>query len=236
MINHIWAILWKQLKDTLKNKTILIQFLLFPCMTVIMENAVSIDGMPEHFFANLFAIMYVGMAPLTAMSAIISEEKEKNTLRVLQMCNVNAFEYLLGNAIYIVFICMIGSFVIASAGGYKRSELPTFMLIMLIGHTISMFAGAAIGVFSKNQMMATSLTIPVMMVCSFLPMLSMFNDSIGKVAKYFYSEQLYLMITQIGTIEIRVETIIILSVNIFLILGCFIAAYRNVFCKTIRFR
>ena len=103
MINHIWAILWKQLKDTLKNKTILIQFLLFPCLTVIMENAISIDGMPEHFFANLFAIMYVGMAPLTAMSAIIAEEKEKNTLRVLHMCNVNAFEYLLGNAIYIVF-------------------------------------------------------------------------------------------------------------------------------------
>lgn len=77
MRNHIGAILWKQLKDTLKNKAILIQFLMFPCMTVIMENTISIDGMPEHFFANLFAIMYVGMAPLTAMASIIAEEKEK---------------------------------------------------------------------------------------------------------------------------------------------------------------
>ena len=32
MINHIWAILWKQLKDTLKNKAILIQFLMFPSL------------------------------------------------------------------------------------------------------------------------------------------------------------------------------------------------------------
>ncbi len=227
MINHIGAILWKQLKDTLKNRTILIQFLMFPCMTVIMENAISIDGMPEHFFANLFAVMYVGMAPLTAMSAIIAEEKEKNTLRVLHMCNVNAFEYLLGNAIYIVFICMMGSLVIAFAGGYKGNELLTFMLIMFVGHTISMLAGAAIGAFSANQMMATSLTVPVMMIFSFLPMLSMFNDSIGKVAKYFYSEQLYLLINNLSSIEIGPETITILGVNIFLILSCFIIAYRN---------
>ncbi len=231
MITHIWAILWKQLKDTIKNKTILIQFLMFPCMTMIMEHSISIQGMPEHFFANLFAIMYVGMAPLTAMSAIISEEKEKNTLRVLRMCNVNALEYLTGNAIYIVFICMLGSLVIALAGGYKGIELLTFLLIMLIGHMISMFAGAAIGVFSKNQMTATSLTVPVMLVCSFLPMLSMFNDTIGKAAKYFYSEQLYLMINQPGKIEIGAETIIVLGINVVFILGCFIFAYRNAFAK-----
>ncbi len=231
MIDHIWAILWKQLKDTLKNKTILIQFLMFPCMTVIMENAISIDGMPEHFFAGLFAIMYVGMAPLTAMSAIIAEEKEKNTLRVLHMCNVNAFEYLLGNAVYIVFICMMGSLAIAFAGGYKGNELLSFMSIMFVGHAISMLAGAAIGVFSKNQMMATSLTVPVMMIFSFLPMLSMFNDSIGKVAKYFYSEQLYLLINDLSAIEIKLETIAILAVNICFILSCFIIAYRKVFVK-----
>ena len=227
MINHIWAILWKQLKDTLKNKAILIQFLLFPCMTVIMENTISIDGMPEYFFANLYAIMYVGMAPLTAMSAIIAEEKEKNTLRVLHMCNVNALEYLLGNAIYIVFICMIGSAVIAFAGGYRGIEFLIFMLLMLVGHIISMFVGATIGVFSKNQMMATSLTVPVMMIFSFLPMLSMFNDSIGKVAKYFYSEQLYLLINSIGDIEVGMETIGILGVNVGLILGSFAIVYRK---------
>ena len=56
-MNHVKAILWKQLKDTLKNKAVLIQFIMFPVMTVIMENAISIQGMQEHFFANLFAVM-----------------------------------------------------------------------------------------------------------------------------------------------------------------------------------
>ena len=75
-------IIKKQLKDTIKNKTILIQFILFPLMTVIMENAITLEGMPELFFTKLFAIMYIGMAPITSVAAIISEEKEKNTLRL----------------------------------------------------------------------------------------------------------------------------------------------------------
>ena len=70
-----------------------------------------------------------------------------------------------------------------------------------------------------------------MMIFSFLPMLSMFNDSIGKVAKYFYSEQLYLLINDLSAIEIELKTITILAVNIFVILNCFIIAYRKVFVK-----
>lgn len=231
MINHIGTILWKQLKDTLKNKTILIQFLMFPCMTVIMENTISIEGMPKHFFANLFSIMYISMAPLTAMASIISEEKEKNTLRVLRMCNVSAIAYLLGNAIYVISICMIGSLLIAFASGYTGNELLLFLIIMFIGHTISMVLGASIGTFSKNQMMATSLTVPTMMIFSFLPMLAIFNNSIKKIAKFLYSEQLYLLINNLNVIDIKIETIFILIVNVSLILICFIFAYQKAFIK-----
>ena len=69
----------KQLIDTLKNKTVLIQFILFPAMTLIMENTVKMEGMPELFFTKLFSVMYMGMAPVTSMAAVISEEKEKGT-------------------------------------------------------------------------------------------------------------------------------------------------------------
>jgi len=230
-MRHILAILWKQIKDTFKNKTILIQFVMFPVMTVIMENAIKIDNMPEHFFANLFAIMYIGMAPLTSMSAIISEEKEKNTLRVLHMSNVKAVEYFIGNAIYIWSICMLGSLVIGLAGGYSGEILVKFMLVMAVGHLISTMLGAAIGAFSTNQMMATSITIPVMMVFSFLPMLSMFNDTIGKFAKIFYSQQLHLLISQLNDFEVSTECIIVMCVNIILITGIFALGYQRVFSR-----
>ena len=94
-MKHVIIIIKKQLKDTLKNKTVLIQFILFPVLTLIMEHAINMDGMPELFFSKLFSVMYIGMAPLTATASIISEEKEKNTLRVLIMSNVKAWQYIL---------------------------------------------------------------------------------------------------------------------------------------------
>ena len=71
---HVTAILKKQLKDTLKNKVVLIQFVLFPALTWIMNSAVIMEDMPENFFVTLFATMYIGMAPLTSLAAIIAEE------------------------------------------------------------------------------------------------------------------------------------------------------------------
>ena len=117
-MKHIIAILWKQIKDTFKNKEILIQFVMFPALTLIMEKAITIEGMPEHFFTNLFGVMYVGMAPLTSMASIISEEKEKNTLRALLMSNVKPAEYVIGVGCYIWCICMLGACVIGFAGSY----------------------------------------------------------------------------------------------------------------------
>lgn len=232
MRHHIGAIVWKQIKDTLKNKTILIQFLMFPVMTVIMEHAIEIQNMPEHFFANLFAIMYVGMAPLTSISAVISEEKEKNTLRVLQMAGVKSGTYLLGNLIYIFVMCMAGSLVIGLAGGYRGKTLLTFLLIMAIGHLISATLGATIGVYGKNQMSATSLTVPVMMVFSFLPMLSMFNETIAKVAKVFYSQQLHLLMQEVETVDVSKECVLVLTGNIVVIFVLFLLAYRRAFAAS----
>lgn len=227
MSNHIRAILWRQRKDTLKNKTILIQFVLFPIMTMIMEKAIHIQDMPEHFFANLFAIMYMGMAPLTSASAIISEEKETNTLRVLQLCNVKAGEYLIGTAIYIITMCMLGSLVIGLAGGYTGRALIAFLLLMLLGHCCSLLLGATIALASKNQMSATSVNVPVMMVLAFLPMLSMFNETIRKAAKFIYSEQLSLMINDLTDLHISVENGVILGINVLLIAVLFALVYKK---------
>lgn len=107
-MKQIATILQKQWKDTWKNKAVFLQFLMFPVLSIVMTNAVKIEGMPEHFFVNLFSTMYVGMAPLVSMSAILSEEKEKNTLRVLLMAGVRPEQYLAGVGCYVYFACLLG--------------------------------------------------------------------------------------------------------------------------------
>lgn len=227
-MKNVMAILEKQVKDTVKNKTVFIQFVMFPALTLIMENAVKIEGMPEHFFTNLFAVMYIGMAPLTAMAAIISEEKEKNTLRALLMADVKPAQYLMGVGIYIFTICMIGTTVIGLGGSYAGSDLVKFLGIMAMGIVVSMLLGAAIGTWSKNQMSATSLTVPVMMVFSFLPMLSMFNETIKKIARFAYSQQISLWINQIENAEWGMEQPVGILLNMVVALILFVYAYRKV--------
>lgn len=212
-MRNIAAVFSKQLKETLKNKSILIQFLMFPVMVLIMENAIVLEGMPEHFFVKLFAVMFVGMAPLTCISSIISEEKEKDTLRALMMSNVHPFEYLIGIGLYVWLMCMVGAAVFAVTGGYESKDFLMFMVIMAAGILLSELTGAVIGVFSKDQMAATSVTVPVMMVFSFLPMLSMFNESIEKIAKVTYSQQLSILINGLGTAEVKPESILVIAAN-----------------------
>ena len=212
-MRNINAVFCKQLKETLKNKSILIQFLMFPVLVIIMENAIVLEGMPEHFFVKLHAVMFVGMAPITCMSSIISEEKEKNTLRALRMSNVKPFEYLIGVGFYVWLMCMVGAVVFAVTGGYEGKDFLMFMLIMAAGILLSELTGAVIGVFSKDQMSATSITVPVMMIFSFLPMISMFNASIEKIAKITYSQQMSILINRLGTAEVKPESILIIAAN-----------------------
>ncbi|MDE7298819.1 MAG: ABC transporter permease [Lachnospiraceae bacterium] len=225
-MSNIVAILKKQIRDTLKNKTVLIQFIMFPALTWIMSNTVRIDGMPENFFVILFAAMYAGMAPLTSIAAIIAEEKEKNTLRILLMSNVKPCEYLTGVGSYIWAACMLGAFVICAAGGYTLRAGAAFMAVMAAGILASLLIGAAIGVRSKTQMAAASVSVPVMMIFSFLPMLSMFNAGIAKIAKYTWSGQISILLNRISSAP-GMENIGIIAINMLLFAALFAAAYRR---------
>ena len=226
-MRNISAVLLKQMKETLKNKTILIQFLMFPVMTIIMETAIKMEDMPEHYFAKIFAVMFVGMAPLSCLSAIISEEKEKDTLRALMMSNVKPFQYLIGVGFYVWLMCMAGAAVFAVCGGYEGMDFCVFMLIMSVGILLSSLTGAAIGVFSKNQMAATSVTVPVMMIFSFLPMLSMFNESIKNIARITYSQQMSILINGIGTVDIKAESTLVIAVNFLVMALLFAVVFRK---------
>lgn len=226
-MKNIKAVFFKQILDTIKNKTVLIQFLMFPVMAIIMEKTVKLEEMPEHFFVKLFAVMFVGMAPLTCMSAIIAEEKEKNTLRALMMSNVKPWQYITSVGAYIFIMCMIGTAVFAILGEYDGAELARFIAVMMSGVILSEIIGAVIGIFSRNQMAATSLTIPIMMVFAFVPMLSMFNESIKKFAVIIYSQQISDLINGIGVSEVSAKSIIVIGVNFIIGLVLFALAYKK---------
>ena len=224
-MHNTGVIIKKQIKDTLKNKTVLIQFVMFPVLTLIFENAINIPDMPEMFFTKLFSVMYMGMAPLVAVASIIAEEKEKNTLRVLTMANVKAWEYLAGIGIYVWTICMAGAGVMATT--LSSGDIPFYLGVMAAGFIISIAIGACIGIIASNQMAATSLSLPVMLIFSFMPMLAMFNDKIEKIAGIFYTQQIRELLGNMTFDGIKTETMLVVAVNALLALSLFFAAFKR---------
>lgn len=224
-MKNILIIIKKQIKDTVKNKTILVEFIMFPLLTLIMENAIKLENMPELFFTKLFSIMYIGMAPLTAAAAIISEEKEKNTLRVLIMANVKPWQYLAGLGIYIWTICMAGAILMAT--GLDDSCIPFYLVLMGTGFLLSIAAGACIGIYAKNQMISTSLVMPAILILSFIPMLAMFNEKIARPAKILYTQQLRIFLDKMTFSPIQSENVIILVSNAVIIFLLFFLVFKK---------
>ena len=218
----------KQLKDTKNNVALWIQFVMFPVMAAIMENSIRVEGMPEHFFVGMFTVMHVGMAPLTVSAAIISEEKEKNTLRMLLFANVKPLEYLCGTGGFVFTACMAGGVAFGFLGGYTGEKLLLFCLIMAAGILASMLFGAAIGVWSRTQIAATAVMTPVMMVFAFLPMLAMFNQTIEKIADIVYSKHIQLLMNSLnaGT-PAEAKNVIAIAANVMIAAVLFGIAYRR---------
>ena len=226
-MKNIKAIFWKQIKDTLKNKTILIQFVMFPLLAVLMEKFITVEGMPEHFFVKMFVGMYIGMAPVCSMSAILAEEKDECTLKVLLMSDVKPTEYLFGTGSYVWLACMLGACVLGIVGEYEGRAFLSFLMIMAVGILASILIGAAVGTWSRNQMTATSISVPVMLIFAFLPMFSMFNETIKSVAKYAYSEQINILINGLGTEAVGMESVVVILLNIVIAFGLFLFAYKR---------
>ena len=177
------------------------------------------------FFTKLFSVMYIGMAPLTSVASIISEEKEKNTLRVLTMANVKPGEYLLGVGFYVWSICMIGAAVMAT--GLNREDIVFYMSVMAIGFAISILAGACIGIYARNQMTATSIVMPVMLIFAFAPMLSMFNESIEKAAKFFYTDRIKSIMDNMTYSNVKPDSMYIIAANAALMVIFFFILFRK---------
>ena len=66
-----------------------------------------------------------------------------------------------------------------------------------------------------------------MAVFSFMPMLAFFNEEIGQVSKYIYSQQINDWISNLSDLEITNESMIILTANFLIALVLFVLLYRK---------
>ena len=141
------------------------------------------------------------------------------------MANVKPWQYLCGVGFYVWAICMLGAGVMSL--GFSGKDRAFFLGLMGIGFFISILAGACVGIFAKNQMAATSLVMPGMMILAFLPMLSMFNEKIAKVATIFYTEQLKNILEKMSFSDMPENAVWIILINAVVLVCLFSFAYKR---------
>lgn len=226
-LHNTMAILTKQLKETFKNKSVLIQIVMFPVIAIILSNSVTDTMVPPEYFVILFATMYVGMTPIIILSSIISEEKETGSLRMLIMSNVKPIEYILGISFYVVICCLGGLIVMGLTGGYQAMQLVYFVAICTLGMLVSILIGSVIGIYAKNQMAANSLAVPAMLICAFVPMLSMFNEGVKKFSSFIFTQQINELLTKLPLSKFPTQAILIILANFLVFFIIYICLFKK---------
>jgi len=190
------AIFKKQIKDIMKNMSVLIQFIIFPVVAFAMTELVVDDNfnMPRTIFVTMMASVFVGMALITVSAGIIAEDREKKSLRFLIMAGVKPSAYLLGIGGVILLVSLLPTLAFGLIGRFSREEFVLFVAVMVSTIGASILLGLTVGIFANNQQAAMGLAMPIAVVLGFGPMISSFNGQVAQIFSPFYTQQLNVVV------------------------------------------
>ena len=195
------AILNKQFKDSLNNLPTLMIIMIYPIVAFIMIIAMRGEEFAGRMFISMFATMHCCFAPATTASNIISEEKEKGTLRSLIMSGVSRINYLVSISLFVILASMLTGSTFLLMDQFDCEYAFKFLSAMFLGAVTSTLLGLCIGINSKNTAAANGMAVPVGLTISLIPMLAQFNDGIAKVSKLLYSGRISLILGDGGNVS-----------------------------------
>lgn len=174
----IQVLLKKDMKMMLKNKnfmTLLIVPLGFAFLfkTLYGNND---TGMSDSFLLTMCTVFNILMIPLSGLAIMVAEEKEKNTLRVLMLHDVSGLEYVLSKTISVLFMMEIVSVAMFFITDLALTLLFPYIVISSIVSLVMLLLGATFGLMFKDQMTASTMTVPIMIVFMLPPFFSEFNE------------------------------------------------------------
>lgn len=221
LVKNVLTLFSKQVKDTLKNPPVLILFLVYPLISMVMTQAMQNPDISKNYFVAIFATMHCIFTPIVSTASILSEEKEKNTLRVLILSNVTLREYLISIGGFVFLSTILSGCLFFLSLEANLTEALLFIVYMGIGSCLSVLLGMCIGLLARNASAANGFAVPVGMVFAFLPMLSSFNTGIKSFSRFTFGQQVSWLIageplTVFGTITIVANAILFLSLYILL--------------------
>ncbi len=138
---------------------------------------------------NLGLTMNVCGDGFMMVGTAIAEEKEKHTLRVLMTSSVTGIQYFIGS-IFFPFLITAGiNFAVLLISGLRMSGefVPVFLFVSLTASLISCVIGMIVGICAKNQMSASLVGTPLMMVFMMIPLLGSLSDGLKRISGFLFT-------------------------------------------------
>ena len=182
------ALLGKDLKDLVKNPTVLLGCLL-PVGFIALYSQTMGDASGEaadaarHQFLTMALFMTVGMTGCMAALYTIAEEEEKHTLRTLMLANVSAAQVIASRAVVSLTAIVVAQAACCAVLRAPIDLLAPYLLLGILSGLPVVMLSLVLGLASRDQMTAGVYSVPLILV-AFLPMFAPLNETLAKATPY----------------------------------------------------
>ena len=187
------AIFAKQLNDFPKNISVAFLYIMYPALAAVMSFFIPVEEGGGDFFTLVFAMMFVGSTPMITIANTIAEDNEYKSLRFLVMAGVRPHQYVVGLGAFALIMSLFPIVAFALIGGFSIDILAVFIPVALLGCVASLILGGVVGIFSKNVQQCAAIYTPLMLVISFMPFLSQFNESVNNISQIVFTHHVFLI-------------------------------------------
>lgn len=184
-IKRVKALVKKDFIDFPKNINISLMSIL-PLVLVLFLSNVQRSNSTQ--LLDAFDLLILGLntnlviASTMTVSMLITEEKEKKTIKTLMFCAVTPLEFLAGKAIITLLFSMVSNMAIFFLSGMNHLYFGSFLFWSFILVVIMLLIGAVIGLFAKNQMSISVLGVPVIFAFMLIPLMAQANPYFETIA------------------------------------------------------
>ena len=132
----------------------------------------------------LGVMMNLCLTPLSVLGMMIAEEKEKNTMRTLMLCNVTGGEFLAAKTLAVLAGTLLVDTVLFFLTGFGPAQLPVFLLVCTAGSITMLLLGGLTGIVCRDQTSTGTIAGPLALVFMLPTMFAGMGGVLQKVASF----------------------------------------------------
>lgn len=200
-------------------------------MDVIYGKMTSdVTGMNAYALA-LGVLMNISMTGIYCVSAGLAEEKEKKTLRTLMTSSVNGLEFFLGSLIPAVLMTTVVNILCVFIVQLEMDPFQwgQFLIVTTAAALIASVIGMIFGIFAKDQVSASTITTPGILIFMMFPMFSGLSEKLESISSFLFTGIVFDGIADIhaGAPAVDLKGSILLVIEFIISVAIFLSLYRK---------